>query len=424
MTQPVIGITSTRQTVAVEPTLPADFSKVGICTTATGFDTAVFAPNTPVRFNSQDPVYLAALGTGYARDAVDAINDQLDGIQGSADIVMVIVPEGAGTAGSQAKLDATWANIIGASGPQTGLHALRAAPSETGMTPRLILGGYGYTAQRDGQDANPVIADLPAHLGALLAMAVVDLDDSSAQAAISARETISSERIIPIGVSARVFDTALAQTVTRPMSSRIVGLGIRSDNAAGGKPFDPWCNLPVYGIVGTNRAIPFSLLDGAVEGQVMLAADVGVVVRGEVGVDGAISDGGFVYMGTESCATGNIWSQFHQVRGADALLVEWLRITRQFLGRKVSADNVEAWVNSIRFNIRDHAAAGDILPQYKVDFLPARNSAQQVGLGSLTITPRIEPAPVFRVANIETMRYAPALDGLVQDIVARLAATA
>lgn len=269
--------------------------------------------------------------------------------------------------------------------------------------------------------ANPVVAAAPAMLNALLGFAFVSGPSSSRQAFEAWRETISSDRIHGIAVAARVLENGAI--VTRPMSPRIIGLAIRSDNAHGGKPFHPFANQPIYGIVGINRPIQFSITDGATEGQMLLAADAGIVVQGELGVDTAIADGGYVYIGTESCAEGDLWAQFHQVRGADYITVDLMKLTRRFLGKKIDADMVEAWLNSMKFNLRDRKADRDILG-YALSFPKTGNSPEKVRLGHLKVVPQIEPGPVFRVAEIEQRRYRPAIDEMIATIVSRLSAAA
>ena len=224
---------------------------------------------------------------------------------------------------------------------------------------------------------------------------------------------------MPIGIACKVFDTDGATLVNRPMAPRVAGLIARVDNEHGGRPFHPFANRPIFGIAGLSRNIAFSLIDGSTEGQQMLAADVAIADQGEVGLDGAIADGGFHFIGTDSATSSTLWSQIHQVRGADYLQVKIIEITRQFLGRAITADLAEAWLNSIRFMLRDHQAAGDILGA-DVEFLADQNSPEQIRLGRLKVTPKIEPAPVFKLAEVETHRYRPALDGLVQDIIDRL----
>jgi len=292
-----------------------------------------------------------------------------------------------------------------------------------GGTDFAVGDGFDLTVTIDDPDvtANPVVAALPAALDGLKAVAFVDGPDASMNAAVNWRETIQSDRIIALGVSVKVLEGA--SIVTRPASPRFAGLTVRIDNANGGRPFQPIANRPIFGIVGTNRAIPFSITDGAVEGQLMLAADIGVIVRGEVGVDSAIADGGFVGIATDSCAEGELWAQFHQVRGADYIAVKLLQAARQFLGKAVTADMAEAWLNTIKFMLRDHKAQNDILG-YTVEFQKDLNSPEQVRLGHLTVTPHIEPAPVFKLATHRVLRYRPAVDALVDEIISRLGTSA
>ncbi|BAQ50413.1 hypothetical protein [Methylobacterium aquaticum] len=418
MTAPVFGLSTSYpadDTVAVNG---ADFSKVGYVTTSEDADPAVFPPNEPVRFTSTDPAYLAKAGTGYLADALAGLNAQLNGK--GADVVAVRVPEGTG-ASANAKLEATFANIIGAAGAQTGLYAMRAAGDYVKAVPRLVS-TPGYTAQQlDGMSvANPIVAALPEHLEAMLAVSVVDVAPGSREAAIAARETMSSKRLIPMGVAARVYQTinGASTLVTMPMSPRILGLFVRQDNNNEGKPFDTIANLPVYGLAETSRPIGFSLTDGATEGQTLLAADVSVVVRGETANIDAIADGGFVFIGTESAETSAAWTQFHQVRGNDYLDVKSRKITRQFLGRRITPRVAESWLKSVGFMLDDHVNAVDILG-YQLVFPRGLNSEEQVSLGHLSIQSYIEQAPAFVLATNEVRRYRPALTALVSAIVAR-----
>jgi len=287
----------------------------------------------------------------------------------------------------------------------------------------IVCDGFDLTVEITDAEttANPVVAALHPVLDGLKAVAFVDGPSGSLNAAVNWRETIQSDRIIALGVGVKVLEGA--EIVTRPAAPRFAGLTARIDNANGGRPFQPIANRPLYGIVGTNRPIPFSITDGAVEGQLLLAADIGVIVRGEIGVDSAIADGGFVGIAYHNCAEGELWAQFHQIRGSDYIAVKLLQLARQFLGRAVTASTVEAWVNSIKFMLRDHKALDDILG-YKVDFQKDLNSPEQVRLGHLTVTPHIEPAPVFKLATHRVLRYRPAVDALVDEIISRLGTAA
>jgi phage tail sheath protein FI len=407
MSTPTFGMTFSRPDDEPVPILGADFSKALLIETSADADANVFPIGQPIRFSSSDTTFTSKLGSGALADAIKGINAQLGPFNIGGDVTVIRVAEGASVA-------ATAANIA------TALADVASIASAVNATPRLVWAGR--TAWRpDADTVNPVIAALPAALNTLLAIAVVDVDDTSAANAIDARETMSSERMLPVGVAARVYEGETI--VTRPMGPRILGLFMRTDNETGGDPFDPIANRTVYGLAGLSRKIPFSLLDGSTEGQQMLESEVSIVVAGESGVDGSIADGGFSFIGTDNTTTGELWKQIHQVRGADYITIELMQITRQFLGKKVSADLAEAWIQSIKFKLRDHKANDDILG-YDVQFRADKNSPENIRLGHLTVNLGIEPAPAFKVANHEVRRYRPAVEGLVADIIARLNAVA
>ncbi|MCB8835927.1 phage tail protein [Aurantimonas sp. VKM B-3413] len=404
MTEPVFGYSQSRPNDEPVPVLGADFSKPIIFETSADADDTMFPEGEPVRISTSDPEALAKLGTGGILDAIKAINSQLTGLNRGADATIFRVAEGTDTA-------ATAANIAAALGQ------ISYVASEVNATPRLVWAGRtGWRA--DAQTVNPVVAALPAACEAVLGVAPVDVRDTSSALAIADRETMSSQRLMPIGVAARVYEGA--SVVTRPMGPRVLGLFIRVDNENEGKPFDPIANRAIYGLAGLSRAIPFSLLDGSTEGQQMLDAEVSIVAKGEVNVDGAIAEGGYSFIGTDNTDTGELWKQIHQVRGADYITVKLIQITRQFLGKKITADLVEAYVNSILFMLRDHKAADDILGYNQDVFIPDQNSPEQIRLGRIKLDLGIEPAPVFKRAHNDIHRYRPAVEGLVADIVARL----
>lgn len=406
MSAPIFGMQFFRPDDEPVPVLGADFSKVLVIESSADASATEYPIDTPVRISSSDPQAVAALGTGLLADMVKGINAQLDGLNSGADVTVVRVQEG------ETVLD-TAAAIVEV------LEGVTAIPPLVNATPRIIVAGR--TAWRpDLETTNPVIAALETACGKLLAIAPVDVDDTSRDNAIDARETMSSERLMPIGVMARVYEGT--NLVTRSMAARVAGLFVRVDNENLGKPFNPIANRPILGLAGLSRRIPFSLLDGSTEGQQLLDGDVSIVVPGEVNVDGAVADGGFTFIGTDNAATGELWKQIHQVRGCDYLTVKIMQITRQFLGKKITADLVEAWINSIAFMLRDHKAANDILgysPQSQM-FKASQNSPENIRLGTLKIDIGIEPAPAFKRADHEIRRYRPAVEGLVNEIIARL----
>lgn len=410
MTTPIFGMQFSRPSDEPLPVLGADFSKIIVYEASEDAVALTYPVGVPVRISTSNAAAVTALGTGPLADFVRGIHDQLDGINAGADVTVVRVEEGADD-------EETSANIV------TALGAIATVPSLVNATPRIIVAGR-TDWRADAETTNPVVAALETACGRMLAIAPVQVNATTAALAIDDRETMSSERLMPIGIKCKVYEGVTL--VTRSMAPRVAGLFVRTDNENLGKPFETIANRPIRGIVGLSRSLPFSLLDGSTEGQQMLDAEVSIVVPGEVNVDGAVADGGFVFIGTDNVSTGDLWKQIHQVRGADYLTVKIMQITRQFLGPKITADRAEAWINSIAFMLRDHLAAKDILgytPQAEM-FLADQNSPENIRLGILKINIGIEPAPAFKRADHEIRRYRPAVEGLVEEIVARLSSVA
>jgi phage tail sheath protein FI len=415
MTAPVIGMQFSRPDDEPVPVTGADFSKVIIYDTSADASSGEFAYGTAVRGSTGDKDFREALGTGRLAAAVTGIHDQLNGLNLSADVTVVRAEE---------TLDEGVPDIAAIAGDIADmLDDLTGVPSLVNATPRIVLAGY-TDWRLDANTVNPIVAKLQVVCPKILAIAPVQVDATSAANAIDHREDMNSERLMPIGIKAKVFEGA--SLVTRDMASRVAGLFVRTDNAHEGKPFHPICNQPILGIAGLSRPLAFSFLDGSTEGQQMLEGDVSIVARGETGVDGSVADGGFVFLGTDNATTGELWKQIHQVRGADYITVKIIQITRQFIGKMIEADMVEAWLNSLAFMLRDHKADKDILGYSRPDemFRANSNSPENIRLGTLQVDISIEPAPSFKRADHVIRRYRPAVEGLVDEIISRLSSAA
>lgn len=417
MTTPSFGYSTTRPEDEILPVSLASWSGVAIVDTSADADATLFPLDKAVRFTSTDAAYLAGAGTGAIAVHLAGLNDQLDGY--GADVVCVRVAEGTG-ADAAAKLAATMANIIGDSGAQTGMWAMRNAGSTVHMRPRIWI--VGHTAEQpDGLTTdNPVRVALAPHLEAAKAIAPVEVDITSKDKAIAARQLMSSYRMLPVGVGAKVYETVsgVSTLVERSMVARVAGLFVKVDTEiGGGLPFEPIANRAILGIADINRPIEFDLGDGSTEAQLMLANDISVVVKGEVNNPGAIADGGFVFIGVESAGNSDLWSQIHQVRTADYIDAEMAVLTRLYLGGRITPRRAEAWLIALRFLLLNHVNNEDILG-FELNFPTVINSINDVRLGQLSIQTNVEPAPVFRRAKNEVRRYRPAVEALVNAIAA------
>jgi len=233
-------------------------------------------------------------------------------------------------------------------------------------------------------------------------------------AAISWRETLASERLIPIEPG------VLVGGVAQPASPAIAGIAVRRDHEFQGRPFHSWANQPIYGITGPSRQINFSLTDGATEAQTLLAANVGVIVRGEMGVANAIASGGFIFVGTDNAGADDLWRFYSVTRGRDYIHLMMLNTLRFFLGRfNITRQTVTAVENTMRLALRDLEADGDILG-FRVSYTRDQNTPEQLRLGKFNITFEAEEAPVLRYLGVQSARYRPALDALLDDLIVQI----
>lgn len=279
--------------------------------------------------------------------------------------------------------------------------------------------GAAATATLDSA-TNAIIASLPTLLDRLYAVALVDGPNSTQSAAINWRESISSKRIIPVDPAYKVLDSE-GNIVVVPASPYVAGIAVRRDHEFAGVPSHSWANQAVRGIVGTARPIGFSIVDGATEGQQLLAANVGTTVRGER-TDDSIADGGFIYIGTDSAygSGEQLWMFYHQVRLRDYMHIGVIRTLRNYLGRNnLTGHTIQAVLNTLNFFLRDLQAQGHILGG-KAEFLPDQNSPEQIRLGRLKVNFAAEEPPVLRYIGIESRRYREALDILLTDLIAQL----
>ncbi len=286
-----------------------------------------------------------------------------------------------------------------------------------GATDFAIGDGFNLTVTKAGGTslANPIVAALPAVLSRLLGVAVVSGPASDLNAWTNWRETIQSDRIIPLASGVKVGTGAVIQDG----APRILGMAVGRDHENGGRPFHSWANQPVQGIVGPSRPIGFSLTDGATEGQQILSQNGGVILRGEAGVETAIASGGFVYVGTDNCSEDPLWQFYNVVRGRDYIHLMFLKTLRTYLGRfNLTVQTIEAVQNTMKTALRDLQADGDILG-FRVGFTPAQNSPEQLRLGRFAVDFAAEEAPVLRFIGIRSSRYRPALDALLADLVAQ-----
>lgn len=392
---------------------------VGSVNSRTGLYALLNAPN----ITNLTPRLIAV--PGYTSQAVNQVSATVSNLVGGTGYTAAPTISFTGGGSDPAKVLPT-AHATVSGGIVTGIvfdtlgANLTAAPTIV-FTPTSGGTGASATAVLD-TSSNAVVAALPTVLDQLLAHAVVDGPCSTDIAAQNWRASISSKRIIPVDQSVKILDsTGTVRTV--PASPYILGLLVKRDHEFQGRPFHSVANQTINGIVGVGRPIEFSILDGSTQGQVLLGADIGIIVRGNY-TDGSPADGGYVYIGTNNCSPDTLWQFYNQTRGRDYIHLAFIKTLRAYLGKfNLTGQTIQAVVNTMDTILRDLQAENDILG-YKVGFTRSANSASNLRLGKFFLQFEAEePAPLTYI-GIKSSRYLPALDTLLSDLLQQLDLTA
>ena len=245
---------------------------IGIVGTAPDADAAAFPLNTPVLVagNRTEAAKLDLIGTGLGTlpGALDGIFDQIGAV-----VIVVRVEEGVDE-------PATLANIVGGvdagTGAYEGVHALAAAESVVGFTPRILC-APGWTHQRPTDLANPVVAELEGIASRLRALIVADGPNTNdADAQTYAGDWGTSGRVYVVDPWVKVLDSA-GSPVDEPSSARVAGVIARTDNDRGFW-FSP-SNKGIFGIIGTSRPVDFKLGDAASRANLLNENNVATIIR-------------------------------------------------------------------------------------------------------------------------------------------------
>ena len=286
-------------------------------------------------------------------------------------------------------------------------YQLRSTVTGTSVSGSHLTGGGDAVAPVQGTldatialGANPIASMLPAVLDGLIAHAIIESAGVSEINDKNWRTTLNHSRLIGISGGVKILDPISGNVVVRPIAGRIAGLMIAQDFRVG-FPSHSCANRPIHGIVGPARAVDFSLTDGDTEGQQLLAANLGVVVRGLIGVETAISSGGFVFIGTDNLGDDSLWRFYNIMRMRDYIHLSLMPALRTYLGRsnitRQTVRNVLATVDHFLSSL----VAMEVLLGKKVSFRGNMNSAEEIRQGHITIGFQAEEPTVLR--RITTM---------------------
>lgn len=309
-------------------------SVIGMVGTAPGANATQFPINTPVLI-AGSRTEAAELGTsGTLPPALDGIFDQA-----GAMVVVIRVDEEADT-------NQQLAHVIGggdaATGQYQGVHALLSAESILGIAPKILI-VPGFTHQK------AVVSEMLGIADRLRAVIIADGPSTHDADARAYRQNFRSGRVYLVNPSARVFDKVAAAEVNQPMSPRVAGLMARSDNERGFW-WSP-SNQEIYGIVGTERAIDFTLGDSHARANYLNENDIATVIQ----------KSGFRLWGTRTCSTDPKWAFLSVRRTADMINESLLKAHLWAVDQNITKTYIEDVTEGVNAYLRDLRAMGAII---------------------------------------------------------------
>lgn len=280
----------------------------------------------------------AKLGTtGTLPAAFDSIFDQAGAV-----VIVVRVEEGEDD-------EETAANVIGGvvNGAYEGVHALAAAESVVGFTPRILI-APGFTHQRAGGDANPVVAELLGIANRLRAVIIQDGANTDDAAAIAQAGDFGS-RVYLADPWVKKVNATTGETELQPASPIVAGIIARSDNERGFW-WSP-SNQEVFGIVGTARPIDFALGDGTARANLLNEKNVATIIR----------QNGYRLWGNRMLHSDPKWMFLSVRRTADIINDSLLRAHLWAVDRNITKTYLQDVVDGVNAYLRDLVAVGAIL---------------------------------------------------------------
>jgi len=337
----VVNIDTGSRPIAVAAT-----SVIGIVGTAPRADADAFPLNTPVLIansRAQAAKLLSGVsgedGDGTLPEALDSIFDQAGAV-----VIVVRVEKGIDDA-------ATLVNVLGGAdaitGQYEGVHAFLAAESVTGQKPRILI-APGFTHQREGTTKNAVVAELESIADKLRAIIVQDGPSTTDTAAIAVAGDSGSKRVYLVDPRVKKVD-ATGAAVPEYQSAVVAGAIARSDNERGW-----WAspsNIELFGIVGTERAIDFSMSDPTSRSNLLNAENVAVIVR----------QNGFRLWGNRTLSVDPKWAFLSRVRTADIIADSIQAAHLWAVDRGITRTYIEDVREGVNAFLRDLKAKGAIL---------------------------------------------------------------
>ena len=297
-----------------------------------GLDEA-FPLNQPVLLSS-NRLEAARLGlNGSLPDAIDGIYDQIGAL-----CVVVRVAQSVSDSSAQ-----TLTNIIGgvngSNGDFEGMQALFSAESKLGVVPRILI-APGFTHQASVLTSFVTVAER------LKAIIVADGTNTTDAAAQVYAQGFGSKRIYLVDPGVVIFKDGV--NVNAPASSRVAGVIAKVDNDLGF--WHSPSNKEINGIVGTKRAVDFTLNDANCRANVLNSQNITTIIRKE----------GYRVWGNRTLSSDQKWAFLSVTRTADLISDSILRAHLWAVDKNITKNYLELVANEVTAYLQILKAEGAI----------------------------------------------------------------
>lgn len=332
----VIEVTSGARAVRT-----AKSSVIGVIGTAPDADEQKFPLSSPVLIagSLKEAAKLGKRGT--LPFAVNGIFSQI-----GATVVVIRVEESKNSE-PELKEGETAANIIGGvdeeTGEYQGIQAFLSSESTAHVAPRILIAPQ-FTHQLPEGSVNPVVSALISIAEKLRAIIVADGPNTNDEEAIRWRKSVGSSRVYVVDPWVKVFEGE-----EKPPSPFVAGLIAKIDSEQGF--WQSPSNKEINGIVGTSRAIDFTLGDTSCRANHLNENEVTTIIH----------QNGYRLWGNRTCSNDERWAFLPVRRTADLINDSLLRAHLWAVDRNITKTYIDDVIEGVNSYLASLKAQGAII---------------------------------------------------------------
>ncbi|MFP3026904.1 MAG: phage tail sheath subtilisin-like domain-containing protein [Wolbachia sp.] len=355
----VIEVTSGAKVVRT-----AKSSVIGVIGTAPEADEQKFPLNKPVLV-AGSLKEAAKLGkSGSLPSTINGIFSQI-----GATVVVIRVKESENS-DPKLKEEETLKNIIGGvdkeTGEYQGIQSFLSSESIVHVAPRILIAPqFTHQLPESENPKNPVVAALIGVAEKLRAIIVADGPNTNDEEAIRWRKSIGSSRVYVVDPWVKVFEGE-----EKPSSPFVAGLIAKVDSEQGF--WQSPSNKEINGIVGTSRAIDFTLGDTSCRANHLNENEVTTIIH----------QNGYKLWGNRTCSDDPKWAFLSVRRTADLINDSLLRAHLWAVDRNITKTYIDDVIEGVNSYLASLKAQGAIISG-KCYATPELNTSASIASGKV-----------------------------------------